>query len=160
MVGCGKRLRADNVYGYCQKHAYKNAAAKKRAARRRAKFTEDDRAKQRAAVLKHLADPDNLARHRARSAAWYEKHPESKRAATRNYRAKKTEAGGRVSVQDWLAVLEAYGHRCAWCASPGKLEMDHIWPVSLGGATTLQNVQPLCRSCNSSKGACVLGYRP
>lgn len=33
------------------------------------------------------------------------------------------------------------------------LTMDHVAPVSQGGETTVGNIIPACRSCNSSKGA-------
>lgn len=43
--------------------------------------------------------------------------------------------------------------RCVICGSQERLEFDHIIPVSMGGASTVRNVQLLCESCNRSKGA-------
>jgi 5-methylcytosine-specific restriction endonuclease McrA len=45
--------------------------------------------------------------------------------------------------------------RCVKCGSNQQLEFDHIIPVSRGGATTVRNLQLLCRRCNSSKGASI-----
>ena len=33
-----------------------------------------------------------------------------------------------------------------------KLEQEHVIPLSKGGALTLHNIVPACRSCNSKKG--------
>jgi len=33
-----------------------------------------------------------------------------------------------------------------------KVTMDHVVPLTKGGVHTIENVQPLCRPCNSSKG--------
>ena len=45
------------------------------------------------------------------------------------------------------------GYRCLRCGSIHDLTIDHIYPQSLGGPTAEANLQTLCRSCNSSKGA-------
>ena len=47
---------------------------------------------------------------------------------------------------------------CCWCdkhqSEEGvELSVDHIRPRSNGGATTMDNLQTLCRRCNSKKGA-------
>lgn len=50
------------------------------------------------------------------------------------------------------AVYERDGHRCLDCGTDQNLSLDHIHPYSLGGEDTLENLQTLCRSCNSRKG--------
>ena len=52
-----------------------------------------------------------------------------------------------------LAVYQRDGHRCAECGSADDLSLDHIVPWSLGGSDGPDNLQTLCRPCNSSKGA-------
>jgi hypothetical protein len=42
------------------------------------------------------------------------------------------------------------GH-CVECGGAFDLQYDHVLPVALGGATTLQNLQLLCADCNRRK---------
>ena len=49
-------------------------------------------------------------------------------------------------------VFERDGPLCSSCGSLDDLTIDHIKPLSRGGTNTLDNLTPLCRSCNSSKG--------
>lgn len=57
-----------------------------------------------------------------------------------------------ISKEVKQAVFERDAGRCAECGSPGPLEFDHIIPVALGGATTVNNIQLLCLDCNRKKG--------
>ena len=63
------------------------------------------------------------------------------------------EATGSVTVQEWQLKLKEYGGCCANCGANERIEMDHIYPLSKGGKHHIDNIQPLCRSCNASKGA-------
>lgn len=45
------------------------------------------------------------------------------------------------------------GGKCCACGTDQDLSIDHIYPESRGGLTVLENLQTLCRSCNSRKGA-------
>lgn len=48
-------------------------------------------------------------------------------------------------------VFERDAYRCVKCSSYKKLCVDHIFPYSLGGASTPDNLQTLCWECNSKK---------
>lgn len=52
-----------------------------------------------------------------------------------------------------LRVYTRDGFRCLRCGTAEDLSLDHIYPWSLGGPDTEENLQTLCRPCNSSKGA-------
>lgn len=50
------------------------------------------------------------------------------------------------------SVFERDAYRCVHCSGHMDLTCDHVIPESKGGATILQNLQTLCRPCNSKKG--------
>lgn len=50
-------------------------------------------------------------------------------------------------------VHEKYNYQCVSCGTNKDLSCDHIVPESKGGETELDNLQTMCRSCNSSKGS-------
>jgi hypothetical protein len=52
-----------------------------------------------------------------------------------------------------LAVWERDRGACVQCAATFELQFDHVIPVALGGATTAENLQVLCGTCNRAKGA-------
>lgn len=74
--------------------------------------------------------------------------------AARKRRVLKAGAEGHHSRQDWRELKKAYNYTCAFCHKREpeiKLTEDHIIPLSKGGSDFIENIQPLCRSCNSGK---------
>lgn len=49
------------------------------------------------------------------------------------------------------------GWCCKHCGSTENLRVDHIYPERHGGTLALGNLQTLCQSCNSKKGARIPG---
>lgn len=49
-------------------------------------------------------------------------------------------------------IFKRDGHRCLHCGNTKSLSVDHVVAVSNGGGNEDENLQTLCRSCNSSKG--------
>lgn len=73
--------------------------------------------------------------------------------------------GARLSVDLQRQLVEADDHCCAYCqtctANSGQpLTVDHIVPVSQGGATQFENLCFACRQCNEFKGAQHAGVDP
>lgn len=66
-------------------------------------------------------------------------------------RAILVDAGTYTNVE-WDQLCANYDHCCLCCGERRPLTADHIVPLSKGGANTIDNLQPLCQSCNSSKG--------
>ncbi|MGY5310238.1 TerD family protein [Nocardia gipuzkoensis] len=50
-------------------------------------------------------------------------------------------------------VYQRDGGKCCQCGAIHYLEFDHVIPLSRGGATSVNNLQILCRRCNLEKGA-------
>ena len=53
-------------------------------------------------------------------------------------------------------VYKKYNGRCAYCGKKlmlGEMQVDHIIPKRLGGADSIENYNPSCRTCNHYKRA-------
>ncbi len=75
-------------------------------------------------------------------------------------RALKAQAEGHHSLDEFARLCELFGNRCLRCGDAGSnLTQDHIVPLSKGGTDWIWNIQPLCRSCNASKGATIQDFR-
>lgn len=62
---------------------------------------------------------------------------------------------------EWMKLCAKYEFKCLKCGRDDvDLTKDHIVPYTDGGTDALDNVQPLCASCNSSKGSRTIDYRP
>lgn len=90
---------------------------------------------------------------------WQKNNPENARARSHRYRTSKSEAGGSFTASEWKALKKQYGGRCACCGQKTKLTADHVVPVIAGGSSDISNIQPLCKSCNSSKRDKATDYR-
>lgn len=60
--------------------------------------------------------------------------------------------GGSITLDEWNAIKLSHSNKCAYCGTDTQLTMDHIIPLARGGWHRADNIQPLCRSCNSHKG--------
>lgn len=72
----------------------------------------------------------------------------------------------RVAANKFIAdedirsqLFEMYGEKCLCCGSTDNLQIDHIQAVYNGGENDIDNLQPLCKSCNVSKGTKTIDYR-
>jgi hypothetical protein len=69
---------------------------------------------------------------------------------------KKAKIKKKISARTRLNVLMNDGYQCVKCGSNKDLTIDHIMPESLGGSKEEENLQTLCRICNSKKGVKIL----
>lgn len=100
---------------------------------------------------------------------------ENQFSRTRNNRKRAAYFGGEVTTYTVRDVINTYGTDCHICLGPinmeanrgvGKegwemsLHVDHVHPLSKGGADSIENVRPSHGKCNIIKGATVLDIPP
>ena len=91
---------------------------------------------------------------------WREANPEKRAEQKRKRRASKLNApGGGFTNAQFNELCTQAGGRCLACGEIHPLTADHIVPLSKGGRDAIDNIQPLCRTCNSSKGTKATDYR-
>lgn len=56
-------------------------------------------------------------------------------------------------------VKKRDGNACLCCGNHSKLQIDHVFPFSLGGQTSIDNSQTLCMRCNGFKGKNEIDFR-
>lgn len=76
----------------------------------------------------------------------------------RSERLSEARRKGTHTKEQWEEMKLFFGE-CVKCGNTHELVKDHIIPIYQGGSDALSNLQPLCKSCNSSKGADTTDYR-
>lgn len=112
-----------------------------------AKNLEDSRAKRRERVRRWYNRNAESQRQRAREYA--KAHPESKRISEQKRRIRKLN-NGEYSILP-KEINRLLSSNCNNCGVSKLITLDHIIPISRGGSHSIGNLQPLCKSCNSSK---------
>lgn len=121
-----------------------------------------DPSKKKAAAIRYRAENLDAARagSRERNRKYYRENPEQRAAYTHDRRARERSAPGHFTGSEFRELCIKYGNRCLRCgAQPEKLSADHVIPLSRGGANSIDNIQPLCLTCNLSKSTKATDYR-
>jgi 5-methylcytosine-specific restriction endonuclease McrA len=141
------RWRADNPERVRQQqasHYARNKERKKQQAAQRRLDKADELRLQRAV---------NAEAKRAYDREYARLYPE--RLAAKNGRRRAQQLSGTVvpfTREQLIAKLAYWGNRCWMCGAPGTA-IDHVKPLSKGGAHMLCNFRPICPPCNRFKGA-------
>lgn len=143
-------------------------------ARVRTKYVETDEGLINLRLEEHRAKAQRISDGRSRSgfegaaARWQGGSPTSGETSgkTRHARLAEARRKGTHSAEEWEALVAACEHRCVKC-STHKSELhgsalckDHIIAIYVGGSDAIENIQPMCRQCNSSKAQDGTDYRP
>jgi 5-methylcytosine-specific restriction endonuclease McrA len=100
---------------------------------------------------------------------WHDKNPEYELARYKRRRQdlaqvekmraanQRRKARNRIAtpIEDTLTTAQTLWLRaqcCAYCMAPST-ELDHVVPISGGGANSIDNIVSACRRCNAQKGA-------
>ena len=94
-----------------------------------------------------------------RRKVWAKNNPDKLRATKQKRRTRVAGAGGSFTEQEWKTLCAKYNQKCLRCKRRRKLTADHVVPFSKGGTSNIDNIQPLCGSCNSKKGIKIIDYR-
>lgn len=113
-----------------------------------------NREKERARAARYRKEhPD---RRKAACKSWYEQNKEQAFAQARQRRGRKLNAPGN-GIDERL-IYRLFKRRCAYCGTRlhyherGTWHIDHVVPLSKGGADDNDNAALACAPCNLSKG--------
>ena len=125
--------------------------------------------RQKNILVERASDKRFYQAHRNKIIEWQKQYRRTNRALLKekfkNYRKRKPDimkgiaqrrygrergAPGTVTIQGIEARLAYWGYRCWVCGQPYEA-IDHVKPLSRGGAQWPANLRPIFRSCNSRK---------
>lgn len=108
-------------------------------------------------------NPEKIKMYRQKS---YKNNLEKYRKKSREERAKRKNVVHKFTSEEWILKLKLTKGICPYCGEEvgiKKLTLDHIYPIKLANEDymmtgikkiyTIEDVQPLCMTCNCSKSA-------
>jgi len=111
--------------------------------------------------LRHWREhPSDRAAHDRRwaQASWwleYQINPDMRLYHREKSKRRKAQSRGQTPVQIPVAALRQrfneFGNCCAYCGTDGDMQIEHVEPISRGGAHDIGNIVPACASCNTNK---------
>ena len=96
--------------------------------------------------------------------AWHENNPEANRVYRSRQRMRELGKSdeGSYTREEWIELLQYYQYHCLSCLKifVEGLEADHVVSLKQGGDNGIDNIQPLCVTCNRVKGTKSVDFRP
>jgi 5-methylcytosine-specific restriction endonuclease McrA len=90
---------------------------------------------------------------------WGDADSEDRGRHLRSQRIAEARSKGTHTSAEWGAMKIYHGMTCARCGELCEPVKDHIKPIYQGGSDSIENLQPLCKKCNSSKGPEAIDHR-
>lgn len=100
---------------------------------------------------------------RQKQAEYRQNNPGWNSAQIQKRKARKLGNGGTFTAEQWQTLKARFEHTCLRCGKREPeitLQPDHVVPLTRGGSNGIENIQPLCGSCNCRKYAKHIDYRP
>lgn len=154
--------RWDNLQLYCYACVLANPRKNKRAKA----WKDRNKDKVRQSHLRYVSNPEvkhRLDEYNKRYSRTDNGKAISKRKRLQR-RTRKVINGGHFSPKEWLMLCQEFDFHCinpkCWEILPfGKITIDHVIPISKEGSNGIENIQPLCKSCNCKKKDKTIDYR-
>jgi hypothetical protein len=93
--------------------------------------------------------------HKKRLIEWRKLNPAKNREYVANRRARTVGSGGNITADQIAELYDRQKGKCAGCRQSvgDDFHLDHVMPLALGGAHSIENAQILCALCNQRKHA-------
>lgn len=172
ILASGRRYRENNTEMLSEKSRLYRESNKEKIGEQQRVYRKANPEKTRA--TKARWEKENPEKVREKNARRRKNHPEKVKESARKWLVANPEKvheynharkarikgnGGVITAKEWKELRDRYG-KCLCCGrSDIKLTLDHVTPLAKGGTNTIDNAQPLCQPCNSSKGAKIIDYR-
>jgi len=136
---------------YCRKYAEANQDKIREKARARKSSPEERKKASIQAAIRYRENREVL-KEKSRVA---QKLMSSEQRFVRNhrYRANKMGSIGSVTENEVRLLVNYYERTCAYCLNREATQIDHIVPLSRGGANGIENLVPSCGLCNTRKNS-------
>jgi 5-methylcytosine-specific restriction endonuclease McrA len=94
--------------------------------------------------------------------SWRAANRDKLQAMKQRRRARKRSAGPSFTSGEWAHLKRKYDYTCLYCLrreSEIRLVPDHVIPLGPPGTGLIENIQPLCDTCNKRKATKTTDYR-
>lgn len=115
-----------------------------------------DRENAQSRAYMQVHGPERERQYQEANPRWWRAY---KNAKDNRRRVRKMGNGGTYTPDEWLALCASAENKCLCCGQERPLTADHIVPVSRGGSNFIENIQPLCKPCNSRKNTRIIDFR-
>lgn len=107
-------------------------------------------------VCEMIAEAEEISEKRRYAATELRWGSAGSQGKTRSERLRLAREKGTHTKEQWADLLRFCENKCVRCGSDGTgsggIVKDHVVPIYQGGSDGIENLQPLCGRCNTSKG--------